>query len=373
MGWRVDSEIQQMLRDSARSCLDDKGGPARLRTVRETETGFDAEAWAEMAALGWTGIVLPEDMGGSGLGLDPALTIAEEMGRALAPEPFVASAVMAATVLAASSGEPAAALARALASGEHSVTLAWQEETGALGVPDFTTRLADGTLSGAKCHVPAWHPGTALLVAAASDSGPVVVVVDPSAPGVSVAARRMTDGSLCADLAFSNVAVSGDAVIVRGEAAREAIALAVARGTLALCAQLEGLSAALWELTRDHLKQRVQFDQPLADFQALRHRMVDLYAGIELAGASWRAGAAALDGGQVDSAALHAAKARCSDTAMEMGRWAIQYHGAMGFTDEVNVGLYVHCAMRWSSWLGNAAAHRRAAIAIHRNREAGRG
>jgi len=94
--------------------------------------------------------------------------------------------------------------------------------------------------------------------------------------------------------------------------------------------------------------------------------MVDLFSEIELAGASWRRAAKALaDGGRGD-VAVHAAKARCSQIAQDMGRWAIQYHGAFGYTDEADVGLYVHAAMRWSSWLGNAASHRRAALTAHR-------
>jgi len=97
----------------------------------------------------------------------------------------------------------------------------------------------------------------------------------------------------------------------------------------------------------------------------LRHRMVDLYAAIELAGASWRKAGAVLEAGQSGALAVHAAKARCSDTALTMSRWAIQYHGAFGFTEDADVGLYVHAALRWSSWLGNAVAHRRQALAAH--------
>ena len=366
MGWRVDDDIQQLLRSSARAWLTEAGGAGRVRHARGLEHGFDTASWAGMGALGWTGILLPEHMGGMAGGIGPALTLAEELGRAAAPEPFVASAIIAATVLAASSSLSAAAVAELLASGMRTVTIAWQEQRGKLGVPESATRFVDGKLSGTKVHVPAWHPGTVLLVAAQDESGPVVLLVDPAAPGVRATPRRLTDSSVCADLVFDNVAVAADAVLLVGNEARDAMALAVARGTVVLSAQLEGLASEMWQITAAYLRQRSQFGSNLSDFQSLRHRMVDLYAEIELAAASWRAAAAALEAGELSGKAVHAAKARCSQAAQDMGRWAIQYHGAFGYMEEADVGLFVHAGLCWSSWLGNPATHRRAALLAHR-------
>ncbi len=366
MGWRVDDELQQMLRDSARHYLGDAGGPDHFRKVRASDSGFDAAAWSQMAELGWTGILLPEAAGGANLGLESALTLAEELGRSVAPEPFVAASVIAATVLAASEGEVASALAQDLAHGKRSVTLAWQEERGTIGIPQFAARLSGTRLSGHKRYVPAWHGETALLVAASGGAGTVVAVVDPAADGVIVRPARLTDGTFGADIEFEGVMLGSDAVILRGSLADNALDLAIARGTVALSAQLEGLASALWGMTLAYMQQRSQFGSTLSEFQALRHRMVDLYSEIELAAASWRRAAASLEQGKASRAAVHAAKARCSQVAQDMGRWSIQYHGALGYTDEANVGLYVHSALRWSTWLGNAAGHRRAALAAHR-------
>lgn len=368
MGWRVDNDLQQMLRDSAQGYLAEAGGPSHARSVRSNKDGFDPAAWASFGALGWTGVLLPERLGGSELGLEPALTLAEELGRTITPEPFVSSAVIAATLLAASTADAAAELAGALAHGKRSVTLAWQESRGALGVPLFETRLQGGVLTGAKVHVPGWHPGVAMLVAAGSDAGPVVLLVDPAASGVSVTAQRLTDTSFAADITFDKVAIADEAVLLSGEVAAATIELALARGTVALAAQLEGLASALWHMTSNYMKDRSQFGSRLSDFQALRHQMVNLYAEIELSAASWRAAATALESGEGATVAIHAAKARCSQVAQDMSRWAIQYHGAFGYTDEADVGLFVHAALTWSTWLGNPAAHRRAALVAHRSR-----
>ena len=366
MGWRVDDDTQQLLRDSARDWLKESGGAGRARRVRSVEHGFDPASWESMGGLGWTGMLLPEDVGGTGLGVGPALTLAEELGRAAAPDPFVASAIIAATVLAASSSPTAAAVAERLALGKCSVTLAWQEQRGVLGMPVFATRMVGGHLSGTKVHVPGWYPETVLLVAAQGEDGPAVVMVDPAAPGVLVTPKRLADSSVCADLVFDNVAVTADAVVLAGSEAHDALAMAVARGTVVLSAQLEGVASGMWEMTSAYLRQRSQFGSKLSDFQALRHRMVDLYAEIELAAASWRSAAAALEAGDLSGKAVHAAKARCSQIAQDMGRWAIQYHGAFGYMDEADVGLFVHAGLCWSSWLGNPAAHRRAALFAHR-------
>jgi alkylation response protein AidB-like acyl-CoA dehydrogenase len=94
--------------------------------------------------------------------------------------------------------------------------------------------------------------------------------------------------------------------------------------------------------------------------------MVDLYSEIELAAASWRRAAKAVEDGMTWGVSLHAAKARCSQVAQDMGKWSIQYHGAFGYTDEADVGLYVHSALRWSTWLGNAVGHRREALNARR-------
>lgn len=366
MGWRVDDEVQQMLRDNARAWLAEIGGVGRVRQVRASTDGFDKGIWAQMGALGWTGILLPEAAGGSDLGLAPSLTLAEEMGRAAAPEPYIVSAIMAATLLSASSTDEAAALAAALAKGERSVTLAWQEQRGELGLPSFATRISGNKLSGTKVHVPGWHSGTALLVAAAAEDGPIVALVDIGAPGVNITTRQLADSSYCADIVLDNVAVGEGSILLSGDAAQKSLSLASARGTVAISAQMDGLATALWQMTNDYLRQRSQFGSPLSSFQALRHRMVDLYAEIELAAASWRAAAIAVEAGDLSSKDIHSAKARCSQIAQDMGRWAIQYHGAFGYMEEADVGLYVHAGLCWSSWLGNPTTHRRAALMAHR-------
>jgi alkylation response protein AidB-like acyl-CoA dehydrogenase len=370
--WRHDDELATMLRNSAESFARDNDSLARLRKLRSEGSGFEARTWTQMADLGWTGILLSERDGGSGFGLAPALTLAEVFGQYLLPEPFITSAIMAATILDRSEGDTARALASNLATGQAVATLAFQEALGQNGAraPLAMLTRVGGTLrlSGRKILVPGWSKNCWLLVTSRLDGEFAVIAVPPAQIGGAVAPRRMTDGSLTSDITFDGIELAADALLLTGEEALAATELAIARGKLALCAQLEGLSRALLVMTIDYVNQRVQFGKPLAAFQALRHKLVETYCLIELAGASWRAAASKLEDALDAETQFHvsAAKARCSDVAGAASRVAIQYHGAFGYTEEADIGLFVNAALRWSSWLGNAAQSRLAALLQHR-------
>jgi alkylation response protein AidB-like acyl-CoA dehydrogenase len=374
--WRQEDELQSMLRESVDRYATTHDAIGRFRARRQSEGGLDRESWRAMAAAGWTSVLLPERVGGMGLDIMPALSLAEAVGRNLIAEPFLASAIIAATVLNASDKPAAVSLAQALAAGEKIVVLADQEEIRAIG-PAFPQskldRLDQGgfELTGSKVFVPAWTDDTQLLISATLDGLPVVVAVDPRSSEVAAEVVRMTDGTLCAHLTFDKLELDPAAILLEGSAAADAIKLALARGTLALAAQLEGAAQRLFAMTADYLGQREQFGAPLASFQSIRHGLASQHLQIELAGASWRVAALKLQGALSLDALVHisAAKARCSDAALGIGKSAIHYHGAFGFTDEADISLYVNAILRWSSWLGNAQAHRRWALSLSRERE----
>src|SRR5690606_27988924 len=141
---------------------------------------------------------------------------------------------------------------------------------------------------------------------------PAIMTVNADAVGIAVKTHRMTDGNVCAHLTFDKVVLDIDALILRGSDATHAIRLALARGTVALAAQLEGAARRLLSMTGDSLNQRAQFDKPLASFQSVRHGLVNQHLQIELAGASWRSAAASLQQGLSADASMRisAAKAR---------------------------------------------------------------
>lgn len=372
--WRQEDDLQSMLRESVDRFAAGRDTMARFRSNRESSEGFDPDTWRAMADAGWTAVLLPQRFGGMGLDILPALSLAEAVGRNLIAEPFVASAVIAATVLGVSDASRAQGLARDLVAGEAVVVLADQEEVGAIGAAPpgtaLTRRRGNGyELAGHKVFVPAWTGATELLVSATFEGTPVILAVDPKQPGIIVETQRMTDGAVCADVAFDCVVLDNDAILLEGSAAASATRLALARGTLAIAAQLEGAARSLLSQTSDYLGQRVQFGAPLANFQSIRHGMATQHLNIELAGASWRSAALALQDGLTTAvlAKISMAKARCSDVALGMGEAAVHYHGAFGFTEEANVGLYLNAVLRWASWMGSAPAHRIHALKLSKD------
>ena len=362
MTMRESDEILAMVLDSADSFLAERHDKSRLRIGEITpELAVDSANWEQMAELGWLGIGLPEALGGAGLNVYCSAALCERFGRALLPEPFIASALMPAFLLAALPPSPECdRLATNLVDGEMALAIAWQESAGQLGIEEIETSLESGKLNGHKLFVPASLPEMICLVCAVEAGEPLLVSVAMDSPGITMTAMQMGDGSRMVDMVLDDV-VPG-AVIARGEVVRGALEVALYQAQLALAAQLAGLADGALSLSLEYLRTRVQFGQPIGTFQALQHRAVDLYTRVELAKATWRRAAALYQQapqGAEAYAAISAAKAISIRAARDTAIAGVQFFGAMGFTEEADIGLYLRTALHWSSWLGNETVHRR--------------
>ena len=368
----ADTDVEAMLLDGARQFLAATHSFQRARRWRSEGTGFDPQMWRAMADCGWLGMRLPESLGGYGLGMATTAALAVRLGAALLPDPFVGCAVAPSALLAAA---PASALrvrlAEQLVDGSRVLAIAWQAAygevdpawTGASLHADAAGMVLDGARLAVDGAADRW------LVAASDEAGrPCIVLVDAGTAGVHRVAQPMADGSRLDSLVFSGVRLSADAVLMRGEAARAALASALDQARVVLAAQLAGLADAALAMCCEYLGQRVQFGQPIAGFQVVRHRLVDLDLQKRLAFASWRH-ACELQADPATDTSLFAraaslAKARCSDLAVLVGRSAIQLHGAIGYTREHDIGLFTDAALRHAASLGNAQAHRARAAAF---------
>jgi alkylation response protein AidB-like acyl-CoA dehydrogenase len=333
----------------------------RLRALRDDPLGFDAPGWAQAGALGWLGVRVPERMGGSGLGLAEAAVLMRAAGRALLPEPLIAGGLLAARLLQASEAPAARDILERMLRGEGFVGTAWQETLGDIDPGRVTTVLRSGRLTGSKSFVVFGGAAAGWLVSARDAAGVGVCWVEAGAPGVTYVPIRRADGSEHGALRLDDVAVPARHLLISHEAGEAVLAAAVDEAIVALSAELLGIGERALEITLEHLRTRVQFGTPIGSFQALQHRCVDLFVRKEL-------GAAALDAvlaqweranGPRRSALASRVKARCADAAMDICRQAVQMHGAMGFTDECDVGLYLKRALVDVAWLGNAQVHRR--------------
>ena len=365
----MSDESLQAFRDSARDLLSRADQLRRIRALRGTSPGFERAMWREMADAGWLSILVPEADGGLGLGLAEVAAIAEEVGAALPPEPFVAGGVQAVTALCAAPATPLRdGLLAALREGRTLAALAWQEQAARFEVDAARVsarRDGDGwRLNGVKQFV---TPGAGVdgwLVTAAADDTLALFWVPADTAGAQCVDEARIDGSVAAQLHLRDAPVGAANALATGAAARVAVELANDVARIAQSAELLGIARRALALMLDYLKTRRQFDQAIGSFQALQHRAVDAFIQTELAAASLaQVLAQSAEGAELAPLAARV-KARCAHTAIGVTRLAIQFHGAIGFTDECAVGFYLKRALQLSAWLGSASACRQRYFAL---------
>lgn len=355
------SEEQTMLRDMAREWAKNESPVAEFRKVRDSGSaiGYDPAAYGQMAEMGWAGIVVPEAHGGSDFGWLSLGLVVEETGKTLTASPLAPSAVVAsALVLAGSEAQKSEWLPR-LASGAAVATIAVDE--GPRHDPERietkAERSGDGwTLTGTKRFVPEGDGAHLLLVAARAKEGIGLFLVAGDAEGVSRSPRSMTDARSHAEVRFDGAELGAEALV--GEADGKLLEKVLDRARILAAAEMLGLSGAAFEATNAYLKQRVQFNHVLSTFQALQHRMADLFTRIELMRSAVEGALEALDSGGDVREAASLAKAVASETAHLVSNEAIQLHGGVGMTDEYEIGFYLKRSRILEAQWGNAAFHR---------------
>ena len=340
----------RMIRDSATAVFPSRGSPARVRELRFRSPGHDPATYREMCALGWAGLRLDDAAGGSGLGVAELVAIAEALGAALVPEPILATAAIAPLFV----GDALAPTRTEILSGQLIVAPAWAERVNGLDAA-LSTRFVDGRVDGVKRFVPSGG-AQAFLVAAREG----LALVRRDDPGVTVVEHFTQDGGVLAELRLDGA--PGTAVPGNLEGA-------LAELTLANAGVLLGTMDRMIEITLEYLATRRQFGQPIGSFQVLQHRMVDLKLQLDISRAVLAEAAAVLDG-RTDNAtramAVSRASARLSEAAMTVAREAIQLHGAIGMTDECDVGLYARKVLTLYNRFGSAASHRARYLRLRR-------
>jgi alkylation response protein AidB-like acyl-CoA dehydrogenase len=364
------TEEQSMLRDSARGLISDKAPVSHLRKLRDAkdETGFSRELWKAFAEMGFAGLLVPENFGGSGLGCVEAGVVMEEIGRTLMPSPFLSTAVLAASALSRGGSEAQkAAYLPKISDGSLLAALAIDE--GAKHRPLQTklqaVRSGNGfKLDGAKAFVVDGHTADLLIVAARSGgaagerNGLTLFLVDPKAKGVAVERTAMVDSHNAARIDFTNVEVNADHVlgeVDQGGALLEGV-LNIGRAVVA--SEMVGLSEEVFGRTVTYLKERKQFGKLIGEFQALQHRAAELYIDIEITRAAVLKALQTLDGDfDHASAAVAVAKARAGATATRAVQEGVQMHGGMGMTDQFDIGFFMKRARVCQELFGDANYH----------------
>ncbi len=345
------SEEQLFIRDQARNFLAQECPAELVRSSLESDQPFDAGLWQQIVDLGWTGIAIPEDNGGLGLGYLELCMIAEELGRSLAPVPYSSSVYLATEALKTwgSDAQRNDYLPR-LAAGDIRGTLAHAE---GMGKTSVAAHVADGKLSATKLPVPDGDSADFAIVTAHNASGELdLYIADLHASGVARTPIQTVDPSRSqAQLTFTEAPVE-----VLGGATHGAQTLAelLDRAAVLIAFEQTGGCQAAMDMGIAYTKERYAFGRPVASFQAIKHKFADMYVALELARANSYYGAWALSSDAPDLA-LAAATARVSatDAYYLISKENIQAHGGMGFTWEFDCHLYYRRAHLLASMIGS--------------------
>ncbi|HEY7145889.1 MAG TPA: acyl-CoA dehydrogenase family protein [Streptosporangiaceae bacterium] len=358
------TEQENELRSAVRSLLADRCAWPDVLARTETADSYDTGLWQSLAAdLGCAGLLIPDEHGGAGASYREAAVVAEELGRAVAPVPYLGSAVVA-TTAALAAGH--ASLLAALASGGTTAALAVPFSAVPGGVPAMRIGPpGDGggyQISGTVTSVADALPASVLLVPA---DGVPFGLYQVQADGGGVTRTAVT--SLDATRQLADITLDGApaTLVAAGEAARAAVDAALTAGAAILAAEQLGAAQQCLDMTVGYVKQRRQFARPVGSFQAIKHRLADLWVALTQARAASRYAAACLATGDPDTpVAVALAKAACSDAAVLAGQECVQLHGGIGFTWEHPAHLYLKRAKSSSIGFGTADWHRATLAAL---------
>lgn len=361
------NEEQQLLKESAEGFFAEKAPLTQLRALRDDkdETGYSADLWREMTEMGFAGLLVSEDHGGTGFGATGAGIVAEAMGRTLSASPFLASAVIGAAVTDACAGdELKAELLAAIAGGEKIVTLALDETSQHDPLATSLKAEKNGagyTLTGMKTMVADGHVADKIYVLARTSGsagerdGLSLMIVDRGAPGMIIDRVTTMDSRNWAKITFEGV--TGVQLVGKEGKAMDTLEGALDRCRIVVAAELLGIAVQCFETTLEYIKERKQFGVSVASFQALQHRAAQWFSEIEVTRSAVLKALQMADMGGDISWFASLAKAKAAKTAELATCEAIQMHGGMGVTDEFDLGFFIKRARVMQHFLGDFNFH----------------
>ena len=357
------NEEQNYLKETALSFVSEKTPVSHLRGLRDSDDQlcWDKEIWSEMVKLGWSGILIPEEYGGSNFGLTGMSVILQECGKTLTPSPLFASGVLGATALTKfGSEEQKQKYLSKIASGELTTALAIDENSHHNPNICELKAIKDGSnyiLNGKKIFVVDGASADIIIVVARTSGedddvgGLSMFLVESDSSNLKKVKLDMADSRNYANITFDNVSVDETMILGEIDMGLEPINEILDVGRIALSAEMLGSCEKAFEITIEYLKERKQFGVPIGSFQALQHRAAEMFCEIEL---TKSAVMAAMQGAEENSSL---AKSIVGETSHLVSNEAVQMHGGIGVTDEYDIGFYLKRARVAETILGNSTFH----------------
>jgi alkylation response protein AidB-like acyl-CoA dehydrogenase len=351
-------EHRRILRSNAEDFLAARA-ISEIRASAE-ERSFDRAFYQQLCDLGWVGMM---QMSEGELDASDLVALHRELGRKVLPEPVLASGVMAAGILAEAANAAFNAQLEQLTSGETVATLAWQGASGGVDACDCGPVAQRGgkgwVIDGTARFVPWASKADAIIVAAKAEGGVLLGWLPAGTAGLSVHSATGVDKTEYSSVVLDGVVLADDAVIATPDKGAACLNKVLDLTRLAVSAEMVGAAEAVFKLTLDYLRERKQFGHAIGSFQVLQFAATEIFVQLELANSVLSSAARLYAEGDVQSVArIAACKSRCGDAAFMAARGAIQMHGAIGYTHECDVSLYVKRIMQLNAWLGSPARQR---------------
>ena len=348
------NEEQQYLKDTAKDFVQKKAPINHFRELRDSkdETGYSKELWKQMAELGWAGVLISEEYGGSDFGMVGMGGILEETGRCLVPSPLFATALLGASLIGlGGKADQKKDLLPKIAKGE--LTTAFALEEGSRHTPYRISTTAekkgkDFVLNGKKTFVLDGHSADLIVLAARTSggiedqSGISLFLIDPNSTGLQRKRTHMVDSRNASEIHLKGVKVSETKLLGELDAGFSIIEEVLERGQIGISAEMLGNTLEAFDITLEYLKERKQFGAVIGSFQALQHRAAVMFAEIELTKSSVMGALNAVDENSNDRSRFASlAKFKAGETLHLVSSEAVQMHGGVGVTDEFDIGFFL--------------------------------
>jgi alkylation response protein AidB-like acyl-CoA dehydrogenase len=339
-------EEQEMLKTTARDFLEKECPISLVRDMEEDEKGYSPELWRKMAELGWLGLVFPEEYGGGGGDFLDLTVLLEEMGRSLVPGPFVPTVVLCGLpILAAGTEEQKHDFLPRIAGGEAILTMALTEPSACYSAQGIEARAlpdnSDYIINGTKLFVPDAHIARHLLCVVRTGDGITLLLTDAGSPGIRCTLLKTLASDRQCEVIFDKVRVSQKNTLGKRGEGWGLVEETLRQAAVAECALMLGGARRVLEMTVDYVKERVQYDRPIGSFQVIQHKCADMAIDVEAARyityqAAWK-----LSQGLPCAREVSMAKAWVGEAANRTCLQACHLHGAIGYTQDHDVQLYL--------------------------------
>ena len=364
------NEEQIFLKDSAKKFALEKTPTTHFREVRDSELEdcYDEKIWQEMVSLGWSGILVPEEYGGSNFGVAGISSILEELGRTLTPSPLFSTAVVGVSLIKHANDDVKKEILPKVVSEGLRICFALEESNHHDPLKTSCKAEKNGKtykISGEKTFVIDGGFSDKIVIACrtsgeeGSKEGLSLFILDSGSEGLTVMPTKMVDSRNAANMKFDNVTVSEEMLIGEEGSAYEIIDSVLDISRAAISAEMLGSALQAYEITLDYLKEREQFGSKIGSFQALQHRAAVMFSELELCKSCVIESITSFDEGGNDSERLASlSKAKIGEVFHLVSNESVQMHGGIGVTDEYDIGLYLKRARVAEQIFGNSDFHK---------------